>query len=139
MTLRSTPTLVALAAALASGGCANLPVPAAAAAPPAQTAVAAAAPASAPPKPAAATPPGQPQPFATVVKEARRIDGLLTVWHKDDKFWFELRPEDFGKPFFFGPKIAQGIGERGIFGGSMFGRWGSFGRQQTVEFRRLHN
>lgn len=84
------------------------------------------------------TPPGQPQPFGRVVKDARRIDGVITVWQKDDKAWFELRPEDFGKPLFFGPKIAQGIGERGFYGGLMIGRWRSFGRQQIVQFRRVH-
>ncbi len=86
-----------------------------------------------------AQPQPQPQPFGAVVKDARRVDGLITVWQKDDKTWFELRPEDFGKPLFFGPKIAQGIGERGFYGGLMVGRWGSFGRQQIVQFRRVHN
>ncbi len=148
------PAFLAVAAALAASGCANLRPAAEAATPSAAAATAtgaspaaaqasapaAASPGARPPAVAAApTPPGQPQPFGAVVKDARRIDGLITVWQKDDKFWFELRPEDFGKPFFFGPKIAQGIGERGFFGGTMIGRWGSFGRQQTVEFHRVHN
>ncbi len=146
MTRHLPPTLLALAAALLASGCATVPgaAPAkaaasgAAATPPAPAAAASAPggkPAAAAP---AATPPGQPQPFATVVKDARRIDGLITVWQQDDKAWFELRPEDFDKPFFFGPKIAQGIGESGLFGGSMLGLWGTFGRQQLVEFRRVH-
>ncbi len=153
MTQTLPSTLLALVAALATAGCASLPgapgapgapaKPAAAAAKPTAAGgagtAAAVRPAGAAPTPAAApTPPGQPQPFDTVVKDARRIDGLITVWQKDDKVWFELRPEDFDKPFFFGPKIAQGIGESGLFGGTMIGRWGSFGRQQTVEFRRVH-
>lgn len=99
----------------------------------------AAAPATRPSVPPAATAPGQPQPFATVIKDARRVDGLITVWHKDDKFWFELQPGDFGKPLFFGPKIARGIGEAGLFGGTMVGAWGRYGRAQLVEFRRVHN
>ncbi|ODU10243.1 MAG: hypothetical protein ABS84_05175 [Rubrivivax sp. SCN 71-131] len=144
------PGVLALATALAAAGCANLPGAAsgagtAAAAPAVAATAASAASATASASVAARAPgaapapPGQPQAFGTVVKDARRIDGLITVWQKDDKFWFELRPEDFGKPLFFGPKIAQGIGERGLFGGTMIGRWGSFGRQQTVEFRRVHN
>ncbi|HET7526938.1 MAG TPA: zinc-dependent metalloprotease [Burkholderiaceae bacterium] len=88
--------------------------------------------------PAAATP-GQPPLFATVIKDAKRIDGALTLWQKDDKFWIELAPSDFGKPWLFAPKIAQGIGESGLFGGTMIGSWGRYGRQQLAEFRRVHN
>ena len=90
---------------------------------------------------AAATPPapGQPQPFATVIKDAKKIDGALTIWQKDDKVWIELMPEDFGKPLLFAPKIARGIGEAGLFGGTMIGPYGRYGRQQLVEFRRVHN
>jgi hypothetical protein len=86
-----------------------------------------------------ASKPGEPKPFAAVVKDAQRIDGLIPVWHKDGTYWFELREADFDKPLFFGPKIAQGIGENRLFGGSMLGRWGTFGRQQLVQFHRVHN
>lgn len=147
-------TLMAVAAAFVASGCATTvaapgtagttPTPAApvaqAGTPPA--AAANAGPGARPAAPPAAAPaaaPGQPQPFATVIKDARRIDGLFTMWQKDDKVWFELQPSDLNKPFFFGPKVAQGIGESGLFGGSMLGRWGTFGRQQMVEFRRVHN
>ena len=76
--------------------------------------------------------------FATVIKEAKRLDGLLPLWQKDEKVWFELRPEDFNKPLFLSPKLSRGIGEQSIFGGSMLG-YGLWGRQQIVEFRRQHN
>lgn len=88
---------------------------------------------------AAAPQPGQPPAFAQVIKDARRIDGALALWQKDDKLWIELKPSDFGRPLLFAPKIAQGIGEANLFGGTMVGPWGRFGRQQLVEFRRLHN
>ena len=133
-TSRTVSTFGAVAA-LAMGGCTTTltaPAVTATATPPAAAASAA----TRPTPPVAAA---QPQPFATVIKDARRIDGLITVWQKDEKFWFELRPEDFDKPYFFGPKIAQGIGEARLFGGSMVSRWGTFGRQQLVSFRRLHN
>ncbi|MFO1340307.1 MAG: DUF5117 domain-containing protein, partial [Burkholderiaceae bacterium] len=81
---------------------------------------------------------GAPPAFATVVKDARRIDGLLPLWQKDDKLWFELRPDDFNKPLFLSPKLSQGIGEQALFGGAMLGlQFG--GRPQIVEFRRQHN
>jgi len=97
-------------------------------------------------RPAAATPPagppaapGAPQPFATVTRDAKKTDGLFTVWQKDDKVWLELKPEDFDKPFFLSPKISRGIGEMRLFGGSMASSWGRYGRPQIVEFQKVHN
>ncbi len=141
---RNTAALATLSLALGLTACATQPPLAAGGAP---SGTAAAAPdgrpagvLGAPAAPAATPAPGQLQPFATVAKDARRIEGgLIAVWQKDDRFWFELGPDDFAKPFFFGPKLASGIGENGLYGGSMLGRWGTFGRQQMVQFRRLHN
>ncbi len=158
---------VALAASLLLGGCAslNLPVADASAAPVGGTPAArapAGQPAATPPVPApvtqaqtapgtnpgpAAAPggaapppaPGQPPVFANVIKDAKETKGLFAVWQKDEKTWLELKPEDFDKPFFFSPKLTSGIGEGGIYGGRMFGRWGQFGRSYLVEFRRVHN
>jgi hypothetical protein len=111
-------------------------VPSAAASAPSSGAVAAARlPAAAAP----AGPPGSPQPFATVIKDAKQTDGLFTVWQKDDKVWFELKPEDFDKPFYLSPKIARGIGEMRLFGGSMASSWGRYGRPQIVQFQKVHN
>ncbi|ACB35229.1 conserved hypothetical protein [Leptothrix cholodnii SP-6] len=87
-------------------------------------------------KPAAAsTPPspGQPPAFATVIKDARQIDGLFTVWQKDEKFWLELAESDFDRPLFLSPKLASGIGESRLLGGLMVGS-GAW-----VELRRIHN
>jgi hypothetical protein len=72
------------------------------------------------------------KPHAAVVRDATRIDGLFTLYQHDEKVWIELRPEDFGKPFFLSPKIARGIGEAGLFGGTM-------DTPQVIEFRRVHN
>jgi Met-zincin/Domain of unknown function (DUF5117) len=151
---RSLTTLLAALAALAAfgvAGCATTaaapasvtPVAAAASAPvpplrPLPTAAAASAAASAA---AAATPPapGQPPAFATVIKDAKESQGLIALWQKEEKVWLELKPEDFNKPFFLSPKISQGIGEAGLYGGTMIGRWGRAGRAQLVEFRRINN
>ena len=130
-------------------GCASVPsaaptVATAAAEPSASAASAPGSAASAPAKhpaaiaPAAAPAPGSPPAFATVIKDARRTDGLLAVWQKDEKVWFELKPEDFNKPMFLSPKLSHGIGEQAIFGGSMLG-YQPWGRPQIVEFRRQHN
>ncbi len=89
--------------------------------------------ATAPGATAAPPAPGQPPPFATVIKDARPTHGLFSVWQKDERVWMELRPEDFGKPFFLSPKLRTGIGEGYLFGGLML-------RAPTlVQFRRQHN
>jgi len=94
------------------------------------------------PPPASGVPPGSPQPggppqssaqpFASVIKDAKKIEGLFTLYQRDEKVWIELRPEDFGKPFFLSPKIATGIGEGRLFGGTMES-------PEVIEFRRIYN
>ena len=118
-----------------------------AAAEPAASAASAAAPASgasavvgrAAPRPAAA-PAGPPvPPYATLTQGARKVDGMLTLWQKDDKVWLELKPEDFNKPMFFSPKISQGLGESGLYGGAMISAYQTWGAPRIVEFRKIHN
>ena len=129
-TTAAAPMSAAPAVAATSAPAAALrPLPAAAAASGAASAAAA----------AAVPAPGQPPAFATVIKDAKESKGLIALWQKEEKVWLELKPEDFNKPFFLSPKISQGIGEAGIFGGTMIGRWGRAGRAQLVEFRRVNN
>ncbi len=84
-------------------------------------------------------PPGGPPPFATVIKDARRIDGPLVLWQKDDKVWIELLPAQLGKPFLLSPKIKSGIGEAFVLGGLMALPLNGMGGAQVVEFVRVHN
>jgi hypothetical protein len=72
------------------------------------------------------------RPFADIVKDAKHIDGLLSLWQKDDKVWIELKPTDLETPFFLSPKAKTGIGENSFFGGLM-------GEESVIEFRRVHN
>ncbi len=91
-------------------------------------------------RPAATPPtPGGPPPFATVIREARRVEGPLTLWQKDDKVWFELMPAQFGKPFLLSPKIKDGIGEAFVLGGLMAYPVNGAGGPQVVEFERVYN
>src|SRR5687767_15136647 len=97
-------------AAVALAGCAALTPPAGPAAGSRPTPDAAPRPAAAgsapaaPGTPGAAPATGQPQPFATVTKDAKQVaSGLFPVWQKDDKFWLELKPTDFGRPLFLSP------------------------------------
>lgn len=137
-TIAAAPAPAAPAAVPAAPATAAAPAPAAFAVAPLGPAAAASRPAGATP-PAAPPPPGQPPAFATVIKEAKESKGLISLWQKDEKVWLELRPEDLNRPFFLSPKISQGIGEAGFYGGTMIGRWGRTGRAQLVEFRRVHN
>jgi Met-zincin/Domain of unknown function (DUF5117) len=101
--------------------------------PPAAAASAPAAGTSTPTTAAAPRPdPAALKPFDEIIKGAKRTEGLIAVWQKDDKVWFELKPTDVGKPFFLSPKYKTGIGESGFFGGLM-------GKELVVEFRRIHN
>jgi len=157
--------LTAISAALL-GACAQLPpesakakdaAPAAAATPPAAPATTAApsapAAAAAGARPAAAPggpqagpsgaptsgPPSGPPPFATVIKDARRIDGPLVLWQKDEKVWIELLPSQLGQPFLLSPKIKSGISEAWVLGGLMAMPINGAGGAQVVEFLRVHN
>ena len=83
--------------------------------------------------------PGTPPPFAVIIREARRVDGPLTLWQKDDKVWIELLPSQLGKPFLLSPKIKSGISEAWVLGGLMAYPVNGAGGPQVVEFVRVHN
>ncbi len=82
---------------------------------------------------------GGPAPFATVVKDARRVEGPLTLWQKDEKVWIELLPEQLGQPFLLSPKIKSGISQAWVLGGLMAFPVNGAGGPQVVEFVRVHN
>jgi hypothetical protein len=131
---RSAGLLVIVAAGVALAGCATLPE---------STGVAPATPGSSSPPRAAGsgTPPvapsvtlvpGQPRPFADVIKEAKETPGFFRSWQKDDKVWLEIGPDQFDVPFHFLMNHAQGIGERGVYGGMMgFGHVARFRKVGT--------
>src|SRR5512138_2383805 len=80
------------AAAVAATSVSAMPSPAAAPAASgaaARPATGGAAPAAAPVS-APAPAPGSPRPFADVIKDAKRADGLFPLWQKDDKTWIEI-------------------------------------------------
>lgn len=79
-----------------------------------------------------ATQPGAPVPFADVTRDAKRTDGYLPVWTRDDKTWIEIPAALLEKPMFFASSISGGLGERFFFPGLM-------GREQIVALRRVGN
>jgi len=92
---------------------ADTPAPATPAAPTPQTTTPAAASTSGdkPAKPA----------FAVVLKDARRTDGLIPIWRKDDKVYAEIPESLLGRELFVLISIARGIGDRSILGGMSVG------------------
>ena len=88
-----------------------------------------------------ATPPPPPGPpsFATIIKDARRFEGPLTLWQKEDKVWIELAPDNFNQRFLLSPKIKNGIGEAWVLGGLMASPINGAGGPQVVEFVRVYN
>ena len=122
-------TALLVCAALLAGCTTPLPT-AQAQAPAAPPAPAAAAAATPPPR--VAPQPGTPAPFAEVTREAKRADGFLPVWTRDDKTWIEIPAALLDQPFFFGGSLATGLGDRGFFPGLMT-------RQQIAVLRRVGN
>ena len=102
----------------AAAGSASGPTDSAKAEPPAATPPAAPA-----PQPAAPPAPEKPSkpPFAVAFKDARRIDGLIPLWRKDDKVFAEVPEPLLGKELFVTISIARGIGDRSILGGMSVG------------------
>ncbi len=71
--------------------------------------------------------------FATVLKDATKIDGLVPLWRKDTKLYAELSNASLDKEFFVLVSIARGIGERSILGGLSLG----FGDDWIWVFRKV--
>ena len=82
--------------------------------------------------PPADSKPGKP-PFAVLLKDAKKIDGLIQLWRKDDKVYAELTDSVLGKEFLVLPSIARGIGDRAILGGMSLG----FGDEWVWQFRKV--
>ena len=104
---------------------------------PAGAALAEEAPAT-PPTTPPATPPAQPAPpkyppFADVVKDAKQVSGLITVYHKGTKLLAEISPANLDKDFIVLISIAKGIGQQPLLGGMTWG----FGDDWIWQFRKV--
>jgi len=86
----------------------------------------------APPNAAAESKPGTP-PFAVLLKDAVRVDGLVPLWRKDGKVYAELSNAMLDKEFFVLISIARGIGDRSVLGGLSLG----FGDDWVWVFRKV--
>jgi hypothetical protein len=50
-------------------------------------------------------------PFADILREAKRSDGFIPVWTREDRSWLEVPAALLDKPFFMGGSIARGQGD----------------------------
>ena len=93
------------------------------------------------PKPAADAKPteasaetkGGKPPFAVLLKDATKVNGLIPLWRKDDKVYAELTDSLLGKEFFVLISIARGIGDSFLLGGMSLG----FGDDWVWQFRKV--
>ncbi len=80
--------------------------------------------------PTAASSPARPA-FADVIKGARQIEGLFTLWQKDDKVWIEIGPAQFEQSYLLVAARTSGLGERGLYANWPLGR-------QVVSWRKIN-
>lgn len=71
-------------------------------------------------------------PYATVTKDADKVEGLLTLWQKDDKLLAELKPSQLNRDYIVLITIARGIGQTPIVGGFSW----NFGDDAVWQFRK---
>ncbi len=67
------------------------------------------------------TPPEKPSEFDKTIKDATKSEGLFTVYTKEDKVYWEVSPEQFGKDYLFSGVLATGIGEGMVKPGTFLG------------------
>jgi hypothetical protein len=132
-TASTPPTAMPAATAPASAASATTP-PAAQPAPGAPPAAAAASgtPPGAAARPAAPPAPGTPPPFAEVTREAKRADGFVATWTKDERTWLEIPADLLDKPMLLSHSLASGLGQFPAFPALM-------GREHIVVFKRFGN
>jgi hypothetical protein len=64
--------------------------------------------------PGAGTPEKKYRDFAEVTKGAEKIDGLFTLYKKDEHLYAEIRPQQFDQPLLVPTTIARGIAQAGM-------------------------
>jgi hypothetical protein len=55
------------------------------------------------------------KPFAEVVKDAKAIKGLFTVYQTEDQTYLEILPDQFDKMYLLSLTCESGIGEAGFY------------------------
>jgi hypothetical protein len=88
------------------------------------------------PKPAAETPAEKPKPkyppYAELLKDTQKLEGLVTLHKKDDTLLAEIGPRQLDRDYIVLITIARGIGQAPILGGFSWG----FGDDAVWQFRK---
>lgn len=82
--------------------------------------------------------PPKDKPFAEVVKDAKAVSGLFTVYRTDEKTYLEILPDQLDRTYYMALTLESGLGERGFYASMMGGVAPvSFHREgKTVQFVR---
>ena len=72
-------------------------------------------------------------PFADVVGDAERIEGLINLYQKGNRLFAELTPGDLNRDLMVAIEIARGIGQMPLVGGMTWG----FGDDWIWQFRKV--
>jgi hypothetical protein len=87
-------------------------------------------------KPSAEAPPAKPKPkyppYEELLKDAKKIEGLITLHRKDDTLFAEIGPRQLDRDYIVLITIARGIGQTPIVGGFSWG----FGDDAVWQFRK---
>ncbi len=81
---------------------------------------------------AAAKPKSKYPPYETVLKDAQKLSGLITLYRKDDRLLAELDAKHLNRDLIVLITIARGIGQTPIVGGASW----QFGDDAVWQFRR---
>jgi hypothetical protein len=68
--------------------------------------------------------------FDEVIKDHQKIEGLFTVWKKDDRYLMELKPDQMDKSFMVSVTRETGIGQGFLLAAMVLG-------ENPVEFRKV--
>jgi hypothetical protein len=71
-------------------------------------------------------------PYAELLKEAQKLEGLITLYRKDDQLFAEIGPRQLDRDYIVLMTIARGIGQTPILGGFSWG----FGDDAVWQFRK---
>ncbi|MGC4002409.1 MAG: zinc-dependent metalloprotease [Pirellulales bacterium] len=72
-------------------------------------------------------------PFGMVIKDAKKIDGLIPLYRKDSQLFAEIGSSIQNKDLILIISIARGIGQQPLLGGMSWG----FGEDALLQFRKV--
>jgi hypothetical protein len=75
----------------------------------------------------------KPKPIKEVLPDAKKIDGLITLYHKNDKLYAEIKKSNLDTDYLIGAAVAKGSGTA-VIGGFTFN---PIGNDKLWQFRKV--